>query len=75
MPQLAAHCCTRLSCSLIRMILAQALLEYGLVSAIAGGILQVRADVEDMLQHAKPMHYGMVGLVVVALWLVMGRRS
>ena len=57
------------------MILAQALLEYGLVSAIAGGILQARADVEDMLQHAKPMHYGMVGLVVVALWLVMGRRS
>ena len=57
------------------MILAQAFLEYGLMSAISEGILQARAGVEDMVRHAGPMHYGMVGLVVVALWLVMGRRA
>lgn len=57
------------------MILAQAFLEYGLISAISEGVLQARAGVEDMVRHAEPMHYGMVGLVVVALWLVMGRRA
>ena len=57
------------------MILAQAFLEYGMISVIEEGILHARAGVEDMLRHAGPMHYGMVGLVVVALWLAMGRRS
>jgi hypothetical protein len=57
------------------MILAQALLEYGMISAIEEGILHARAGVEDVLRHPEPMHYGIVGLVVVALWLVMARRS
>jgi hypothetical protein len=56
------------------MILAQALLEYGMISAIEEGILHAYAGVEDVLRHPEPMHYGMLGLVVVALWLVMGRR-
>ena len=57
------------------MILAQALAEYGLVSALQEGILQARVHVEDTLRHPQPMHYGMAGLAVVMLWLFMRRRS
>jgi hypothetical protein len=57
------------------MLLAQAILEYGMLSAIEGGLLQVRADIEDMVRHPQPMHYGVVGLVVVGLWLMKGRRA
>ena len=57
------------------MILAQALAEYGLFSALQEGILQARVGVEDMLRHPQPMHYGMAGLAVGMLWLIMRRRS
>ena len=57
------------------MILAQALAEYGLVAALSESILQARVQVEDMLRHPEPMHYGMAGLAVVVLWLIMRRRS
>ena len=57
------------------MILAQALGEYGLVSALQEGILLARIRVEDTLRQAEPMHYGMAVLAVVILWVFMGRRS
>ena len=62
-------------CSLVRMILAQALGEYGLASALQEGILQAVVQVEDTLRHPQPIHYGMAGLVVALLWLFMRRRS
>ena len=57
------------------MILAQALGEYGLVSALQEGILLARIRVEDTLRQAEPLHYGIAVLAVVMLWLFMGRRS
>ena len=57
------------------MILAQALGEYGLVSALQEGILLARIRVEDTLRQAEPVHYGIAVLAVVMLWLFMGRRS
>jgi hypothetical protein len=57
------------------MLLAQAILEYGMLSAIEGGFLQFRADIEDMARHPQPMHYAVAGLVVVGLWLMKGRRA
>jgi hypothetical protein len=57
------------------MILAQALGEYGLVSALQEGILLARIRVEDALRQAEPLHYGIAVLAVVMLWLFMGRRS
>ena len=57
------------------MILAQALGEYGLVEALQQGIVAARIRVEDTLQQAEPIHYGIAGLAVVLLWLFMGRRS
>jgi hypothetical protein len=57
------------------MILAQALAEYGLVSALQEGILQARVRGEDMLRHTGPMHYGMAVFAVGVLWLFMRRRS
>ena len=57
------------------MILAQALGEYGVVAALQQGIVVARIRVEDALQQADPIHYGIAGLAVVLLWLFMGRRS
>ena len=57
------------------MILAQALGEYGLVSALQEGFLLARLRVEDMLRQAEPVHYGLVVVAVVMLWVFMGRRS
>ena len=57
------------------MILAQALGEYGLVSALQEGILLARIRVEDALRQADPVHYAIAALAVVMLWVFMGRRS
>ena len=57
------------------MILAQALGEYGLVSALQEGFLLTRLRVEEMLRQAEPVHYGLVVVAVVMLWVFMGRRS
>ena len=57
------------------MILAQALGEYGLAVALRDGIVMLRIRVEDTLRQAEPIHYGMVVLALLVLWLFMGRRS
>ena len=59
----------------MRMILAQALGEYGLVSALREGILLARIRIEDVFRQAEPMHYGIAVLAVVMLWVFLGRRS
>jgi hypothetical protein len=57
------------------MILAQALGEYGIAGALRDGLVVLRIRVEDTLRQAEPIHYGMVVLALVVLWLFMGRRS
>jgi hypothetical protein len=57
------------------MILAQALGEYGLAVALREGIVTLRIRVEDALRQAEPIHYAMVVLALLVLWLFMGRRS
>jgi hypothetical protein len=59
----------------MRMILAQALGEYGLVSALRDAVLLARIRIEDTLRQAEPVHYGIAVLAVVMLWVFLGRRS
>ena len=62
-------------CSLVRMILAQALGEYGLVAALRDGFAVLRIRVVDVLRTAEPIHYGMAALALFLVWIFMGRRS
>jgi hypothetical protein len=56
------------------MILAQALGEYGLVVGLVEGLSLLRIRVEDALRQADPVDYTVAVIVVVSLWLFLGRR-
>jgi len=56
------------------MLLAQALGEYGLVTGLVAAFDMVRLRVEDSIRNAEPQHYIMVGVAVLVLWMILGRR-
>ena len=56
------------------MILAQALAEYGLFSAMTDSISDALAAAWEILRHPEPLHIGIAGLIAVVLWFVMGHR-
>jgi len=56
------------------MILAQALAEYGLFSAMTDSIADAAAVAWEIVRHPEPLHVGIAGLIVVVLWFVMGHR-
>jgi hypothetical protein len=56
------------------MILAQALAEYGLFSAMTDSISDALVGAWEIIRHPEPLHIGIAALIVVVLWFVMGHQ-
>ncbi len=56
------------------MLIAQALGEYGALSALVGAVTQAAVSAETFIRGMEPSTWAMIGGGVLLLWFLFGRR-
>ena len=56
------------------MLIAQALGEYGALSALAGAVTRAAVSAETFIRGMDPSTWAMIGGGILLLWFLFGRR-
>ena len=64
----------RKSATLWGVLIAQALGEYGALSALAGAVTRAAVSAETFIRGMEPSTWAMIGGGILLLWFLFGRR-
>ena len=56
------------------MLIAQALGEYGALSALVGAVTRMAVSTESFIRGMEPSAWAMIGGDILLLWFLFGRR-